>query len=490
MIRRVNAATVASCVIIGALGMVIGCSQPNDIITPVSSTTLELLPERLPTTPEGMVYEFWAARAGDTVSLGRFRYNYQTGTFTEANGSTVRSNRFVLGDDLLRTHVVNRRTVFVYQSLLVTVERNDVSDAPGPGPIMLVDNVTNPDDNPIEMVFPMSDSLWTTTARMNMQGSSSKTFDTVYPGTGIWFSTYAQIPYQRRDTAGLTIDSTTLPRIIIPAADSLTYFPCGFDPNLIVCETTIVTFGPDSLFYSADTLQQWGMKFVVDTCQGKTFPIISGQRRRPNFRFVYSRFRVRNFSLGYFSQDEYGLPDLRPFGWLYEGWVVSNQVPPSAVGAFTPPANRYKGANYNFIPGDEGGLLSTGQFWDITDRDLDGNRFGLPQGTSLYPNFPLYPGGDFLNTDSLSQLLGLASVQLVPGDGSGRGTAFISLEPMNRLSDTTNFPLMLYFREVPTSRAEITNGTAGVQLNLLNGSSTVTGSLMGFPEIDVSIVKE
>ena len=53
----------------------LGCTQPEDIVTPISSSEITLAAERLPSLPDGMAYELWVADNSDTVSLGKFTWD-------------------------------------------------------------------------------------------------------------------------------------------------------------------------------------------------------------------------------------------------------------------------------------------------------------------------------------------------------------------------------------------------------------------------------
>ncbi len=54
------------------LAFAIGCDQPDDVVTLDSSAYVTLNPERLPSNPEGTVYQLWIADDTDTLSLGKF----------------------------------------------------------------------------------------------------------------------------------------------------------------------------------------------------------------------------------------------------------------------------------------------------------------------------------------------------------------------------------------------------------------------------------
>ena len=70
------------------LAVIAGCSQPNDVLAPVASTKIILRPERLPTPPQGMLYELWVKKNNDqSVSLGKFNWNNQLYRFSDSAGN-------------------------------------------------------------------------------------------------------------------------------------------------------------------------------------------------------------------------------------------------------------------------------------------------------------------------------------------------------------------------------------------------------------------
>ena len=144
-----------------------------------------------------------------------------------------------------------------------------------------------------------------------------------------------------------------------------------------------------------------------------------------------------------------------------------------------PPVWRYKTENYNWIPGDTGVLFTTGTFNRIDTVD-DSNPYALngPAGP--------FPGEDFLNSTVLQAQFGINRVDLVSPSAGNTGTVFISLEPENSPHDTTNFPLILLTRQLPTL-GQITGGT--VSLSMMNRSGTLDSDPLspGFPQIDISL---
>jgi hypothetical protein len=192
----------------------------------------------------------------------------------------------------------------------------------------------------------------------------------------------------------------------------------------------------------------------------------------------------RNDIVESFSQDYDALPDYTPWGWKYKGWVVLahyNNIPMSTRWRMTPPVWRYKTDNYNWIPGDNGVLFTTGTFSEIGEPD-DGNPYALDGPV------PPFPGEDFLNSTALQAQFGIDRVEIMPQASGNVGTIFISLEPNNSPYDTTNFPLILMTRQLPPSRDSISNNGT-VSVSMMNRSGTLDSDPLapGFPQIDISL---
>ncbi|MCH7691159.1 MAG: acyltransferase [candidate division Zixibacteria bacterium] len=73
---------------------------------------------------------------------------------------------------------------------------------------------------------------------------------------------------------------------------------------------------------------------------------------------------------------------------------------------------------------------------------------------------------------------------LVPLSNGNSGTVFISLEPTNFVTDTTNFPLIPFMSDVPSSKSVIDSSV--VIINMLNRTQT-NDAFIGFPRIRVDI---
>ncbi|UCC45531.1 MAG: hypothetical protein JSU65_06335 [Candidatus Zixiibacteriota bacterium] len=506
-------------------------SQPDDVFQPAEQTTVWLRAERLPTPPPGMIYELWVssidpatggAEASQFTSLGKFSF-LESDTliaFLDMTGAVrADSNQFSLEADL-----------WSFTHMFVSLELVSDADPDLPGPIMLMDRIVKLEDFSPELVFPLSDDLWNATVRYNMEAVSDNNYS-ANDGEGLWFSSYRRVRDTLPDTNGLdlTYDSTLIPIEL----DIDTLYDTTIDTTVIPPETTITTtidtgdtlnlaelyapypseivnvdtvtdsvlYGPDSLLIGVDTVMHTHITYDIDSAIDSTPPFYKAA-----IGFTWNADPLGGdpndiYSIDIYTQDDFGLPDLSAYGWKYEGWAVSTNIDRSITGTYlTPPAWRYKTAQVNWIPGDTSGMVSTGVFTKIDSADLEdpftyrvlaGVRQVYDTVDPIEPKVdtiqdsifrrPRYPGEDFLDPAALFQAYGLNSVVL---DG-GTGTAFISIEPDNRLTRKTNFPLIAFAERLP----EVWFDDVGEarHINMFNMTSAVVGEIgWGFPEIVVT----
>ncbi len=434
-----------------------GCGQPEDVLTPVTQTKVWLHEERLPTTPPDMVYELWLGNitqtdtviVKDPVSLGRFRYDFSQRIFQTSTGS-IRpdSNLFQIDYDIL-----------AFNSIFLTVEPTTETALDTPGPIMLLSSATDPT---IKMEFPMLDTLWASTIWYNMQSPSNGS-DLSDAGNAIWFCTYRYRTESFDDTTGITsweVDTTA-------------------DTTTIDGETKVIIVGIDDASIKVDTLM---VVKGLDTVQhiATTFDVVEDTLTNAPYYNTKLSINYQIDSLSHplitwddFNQgqnnDDFGMPNLKDWGWKYKGWVVEPQIPTSAVGQMTKPAWPVPGS---YLDQTDGGLLTTGSFYDVSKPDS-----ANPYTASL--RVPPYPGEDFLQNLPAGIT---APLNLLPGDGDP-GRVFISLEPVNALTDTTNFPLVLFLGPLPSNPGDVQ--TTDLQKYTLRGWMQTNDPYRGFPLITV-----
>lgn len=479
MLRRL--AFLPFLIVAGAIAFgLFGCTQSEDIVTPVSSTEVSLSIERLPSLPDGMLYELWVADNSDTVSLGKFGWDAVNRRFLNADGDEMTS-AFALSDDILK-----------FRTCFVSVETDPDDNTSSPGPIMAIDNVTNTAANAINLRFPKIDSLWLNNAVFCLEATSDSTRDD-HNGFGVWFATYARQRVDFRDTLGIIFDSIV---------DFDTFLDPGTTariPNELLSysveTTTIAMPGPNFILRYPDAEEQLvhiGANFVLgyfdttipDTPTGTQYnyhglkidvPELADSLRPP-----------RTLEYDFFIAEDEIFPDVSSYGWKYKGWVLTPYLNSAAMSTrwrFTPPAYPYKIGGMNLFPGDTGVLLTTGSFSSILNPD-ESDPFSLPN-----PKAP-FPGEDFLNAPALQAAFGLDSINLMPNEFGNIGCVFISLEPNNHILDTTNFPLIVTASDLPANRSQLVPaGIAPLAFRMRPWTGTVNGDTYGFPVIHVTITR-
>ncbi|MDF1544678.1 MAG: hypothetical protein P1R58_06200 [bacterium] len=487
--------------VVTALTLYIGCTQPEDVLKKVTNTYIFVENvQNLPSSQDHWRYEVWVADAKDTISAGKFAYSQPLRRFSEVDGTArADTNRFLLNSDFLS-----------YDKIFVSVEPYPDPDPTSPSAIMLIDLVNLPEDDNVRLVFPeIADTipLWSAICRFSMETVSDdstyikdgflkpfiNTRQTSTNGYGLWFANYQRRLDSLRDTvAGVFIPRTdrvdtiggigsegdtiitsladitnlrvdTIIRRI--GLDSFIQTVVRFDSILFVDSTNpYVSKIPDSVFFDS-----------VKNAQGAPCAITSD--------FFYTTVPAicdtpRTMSIDTFTQDNFRLPNFAPYGWEYKGWVVSPLIDTSA-GYLTPPG---WGRLYNdtatgdiIIPGDYGGLLTTGTFGWINQPD-DSNLYTKTN------RVPAFPGDEFF----FNLPAGLDSVNLVPYTTGNTGTVFITLEPkdLSSYANRTNFPLFVMTRPMPSNRSEVTADNQ--QFTMRNRTGNVIAD-QGFPSVEIKI---
>ncbi len=512
----------ALALLISAVTLYWGCSQPEDVYTDVTQTTIYLNPERLPSNPPGLVYNLCVAEGlvNDSVHnahcFGEFGYNFEQGKFKVRHADPdsadrADSNRFLLPADIMK-----------YGYLFVSVQRTDGSDA-DIGPVMLIDNVTDPETDPVDLVFPhigkSGDSLGIMYFNMktvtndtviglfglNRDDSANFRAETTLVGSAIWFATMEYNTGTRQDTVEMRdfkIDTIPLEQL------------SGDECQTSIVDLTNIRSAVVRRGYGLDTLEQSIVLYDMTTheeCPGS--PSIGD-----------SLYLTTNLEMNFFCGDlldstlcDNAVPDsfnyhdfsyiggtfmdLSSYGWLYEGWVVSSTIKDAgaSVGDMTPPAwMNYNTVNDSLIRGIDGGLLSTGKFYgpreDVETREFifrwpgGGADEGNPYSSDLHVP-PPFPGEDFLN---VPQTGGTGPINLVPDNRGPYGTVFITLEPTNDPHDSTNFPLIVNTRALPGNRGRaltrLTEPQSFAMISRHNVNSGIPGPvLVGMPRIKVTI---
>ncbi|UCE23956.1 MAG: hypothetical protein JSU74_11750 [Candidatus Zixiibacteriota bacterium] len=358
-----------------------------------------------------------------------------------------------------------------FTTIFVSVETYPDDNTNSPGPIMLMDMTSS---QTVKMRFPKIDSLWAATLWYNMESPSDGTFgdsaglDPVTDGYSVWFSTYTEVLRSLNDT--LSIDSSYI------TADTLDGYAPGDTTMIVVSavDTNSIYLKDTALVRGLDTIVHTVIRFdvlldtLVDTpyyttTLGVIFGVDSGW-------ITYDQF-----TQGGEENDEFALPVLSEYGWKYKGWVACPAIDPDAVTSrITLPAWVILG---DPVEETEGGILTTGCFADVR----------LPDECNPYvasTRVPPYPGEDFL--ENLPG--GIDPPCFVPNLAGGNpGRIFVSLQPDNFVSDTTNFPLIPFIGPLPDTRNEVTDPNAVQSFVLRGWMQDTSDPYRGFPWILVEM---
>ncbi|MBU8933046.1 MAG: hypothetical protein KOO62_03470 [candidate division Zixibacteria bacterium] len=468
MTRRANWLLLTTLTIIGA-GLYVGCSQPDDLLSPISRTSLTLSAQMLPDCPESMNYELWVVDDGNYLSLGKFGYSFAANKFLDEVGIPRGTGaEFIMEGDLLD-----------YDSICISVEAIPDDDELTPGSLMLVDAVTIPSDDLIELVFPYSDdSLWYATCRYNMQ-TMSDTARGANTGAGLWLASYQTRTRLLQDT--VTFDSFVIDSSYIDITDPDTTIVVGF------VSIGIVT---DTIMFGLDWYEHTGLQYEIVTETHLRDP--AGSTLVTEVLFYLDTLPSIAITFDAFTQDDFDLPDYSAFGWHYKIWAVAPTVLGQgfSVGQFTLPAWANREGGLDRILGYDGGMISAGTFTDVTTADDDSAHWAIfsndypPSDPALLPyvsyaRVPSFPGDEFFNVPA--QGGGTGMLDLLQ-DG-GEGTVFISLEPDNFVTDTTNFPLIPFIRRFPQTPPSLDD----VQQETMDNLTHTNDPYWGFPKVSVEV---
>lgn len=432
-----------------------GCDQPDDVLTPLTKTNIWLEEEKLPSNPGGMVYELWAANSSDTISLGKFGYDFVLHRYLEVDG-TVRadSNKFFLGYDVMD-----------FTDIIISVETYPDDNTNSPGPVMLFGPII---DQTIKLRFPQIDSLWLATVWYNME-SASDGLDPITDGYGVWFCSYTEMFADLDDTAAILdwgvyiYDDNTTP----PGTEKI--ITTGIDPASIVVKDTGIEFGLDTVYH-----QVVRFELTRDTLYDAPYYSTS---LWIDYDITPGIVAYDNFNQGESEENpegEFDLPLLDAYGWTYKGWVASPYIDTDLVkNRMTLPAWRIFDP---WLSGCDGAILTTGTFCDARCAD-DGNPYVASN------RVPDYPGEDFLMNLPGDH----PAVNLVPNENGNPGLVFLSLEPKNYHCDTTNFPLIPFIGSFPYSRETVIDNTITQQFVLRGWTAQESDTDHGFPWVRVTV---
>jgi len=470
-----------------------GCEQPDDVVSPISRTQITLTPQLLPTTPPGMVYELFVApdfnpetfngAVTGAVSVERFRFDNSLNRFLDTAGNVrADANRFILSDDFL-----NFGKVFIAVDSI-----NDPEAAPGP--IMLIDDATDPLEDVVKLVLPLTatddgdKALWDRTVSFNMETPSDSLPDNM-DGYGVWFSRYQLAQATLQDTNalnGFTLDSIYLEEVITEESDP--------NPDDVIDSIVVDSFFVRDTTFGLETFSTNAVDFTV---YRQPAILIDDTLDPNNGLFLVTRASI-DWALGPIDTitfENFFLVDTEWFaypGWSYKGWVVSPKITDLSigepVGTFTEPAWELTRGGYDFLPGRSGGLVTTGPFPTIQSGIDNANPWVVGGDSGRIPKLP---GEDFID------LPGGTPLEIVPTSSGELGSVFITLEPDNFVNRNTNFPLLIFTRRMPVAGGSSSDSLRlpeqqigrTERFDMINWART-NDPQAGAPSILVSIVRQ
>lgn len=461
----------ALALVVGAFILIIGCAQSKDVVQPQIDTTITLTPQFLPGLDSLYTYELWMVKVqnpGDDfiasgaafTSLGKFTYDNATGRFMNAARDSVISNKIDLPETWLN-----------YDYIVVSVEDvDDPSPATPSGAFMLSDRVVDPKTRPIAMKFPIS--LF---GAVGYYFVATPTDDTTYWHFAVNNNDSSYLVFVRNDEdKGLWVCSRF--RSEIPLWDTL-----GVDSiedivkTLDTSDTSTSRGNPDTVgidFPDPDTgwaVETTSVVISYDTLQHRRINIPWITEVDSNYKYtLYPAYVIDSittpdypFPLGdvpyyVYSGPLEGLPDIAPYGWRYNTWVMLEQ-PESGDNSGLDLRSMIPfgdGRLEDFTGLDTWGVLPLGPFYRSDSADLS-NPFNSNREV---PNFP---GSDYVKFPNAADSLRYEHLNLRRSSMDRWGTVVVGMEPDSGkvvVDSTVNFPLFFLSKDIPLNGSAAASG--------------------------------
>ncbi|RKX18619.1 MAG: hypothetical protein DRP51_08865 [Candidatus Zixiibacteriota bacterium] len=263
------------------LVLVFGCTQPDDVLAPVSTTRIILEPERLPSLPDSFYYHIWIIDTSQMAySVGRFYWGSAQFKFYDLDSNVIDS-LWTVDYDILDPF---------YRFISVSVE--NIGDPPTDsvlprssiGPIMLQDTLYSTEERLMKMTFPLD--LWLGYGFFSVEtpsDSNSQTNDV----SGLWFAEYLYDSMSFADTTGVTLSiNNTQPRALLLDVQEMdtAYFRCNnyhrynYDSCMDSTAVDYSQYDSTEIFWikgppsALDTIYTYFM--AIDTTLADTFVVI------------------------------------------------------------------------------------------------------------------------------------------------------------------------------------------------------------------------
>jgi hypothetical protein len=291
-------------VVSGLLLITVGCSQKDDVVQPNTMATITLAPSQLPTLDTLYAYELWMVKidGGDSTfrSLGKFLWNNYWNRFYNLNGEII-SGTYEVPDPW-----------YGYDKIMVTVENRVDPDPLTPsGTILAIDDVIDPTTRPIKMQFPgyVFEALgYYFVGTPTNDTSVADALDNVDDARGLWLCSRALTQRQMQDTLG--IDTFTVRQTEQDTNNKYAPDTIGV-AGWVLQDSVMVIIGYDTI----RDHRRIEISYIdtVDTNHGYVLSIEPDTT--PTVIHEYYAY----------SSPMENLPDIRPYGWRYNAWVLMDQ---------------------------------------------------------------------------------------------------------------------------------------------------------------------
>lgn len=395
----------------GFLLVAVGCSQKDDVVQPKQMATIILEPSQLPTLDTLYAYEVWmvAIDNGDSIftSLGKFLWNNYWNRFLTLDGE-VMSGSFEVPAPW-----------YDYDRIMITIENRVDPDPLAPsGTILAIDDVIDPTTRPIKMKFPgyMFEALgYYFVGTPTNDTAVTDALDDVDDVRGLWLCSRSLTQRDMQDTLG--IDTFTVRQTEQDMNNKYTPDTIGI-AGWVFQDSVTVIIGYDTI----RDHRRIEITYIdtVDTNHGYVLSI------EPD-----TTPRVVHLYYAYTSPLE-NLPDIEPYGWRYNIWVMLDQSNGWDLGLERMVPFGYEG-QWRWTGDTTWGVLPLGAFSRADSADLANPYISNRE-------VPNYPGEDFVIDAG-----GLANVNLRRPVSGFWGSVVVGMEPDPEkltIDPARNFPLL------------------------------------------------
>ncbi len=259
------------------LVLVFGCTQPDDVLAPVSTTRIILEPERLPSLPDSMYYHIWIIDTAQMAySVGSFYWNSNKFKFYDLDSNVIDS-AWTVNYDILNPFY---RFINVSVENIGNMPSGSVLPQSSIGPIMLQDTLYSTEERLMKMVFPLD--LWLGYGFFAVEtpsDSDSQSRDV----SGIWFAEYIYDSLDFADTTNVTlVINNILARDLLLTANEVDtiFYRCDsfFKRPWTRCADshviTLAEYDPDSIYKSSPYDTAFYDRMYLDTLDADTAVVI------------------------------------------------------------------------------------------------------------------------------------------------------------------------------------------------------------------------